>query len=510
MIVLIEHESERKADFRLGRLCQWAGEDLTKFERVTIGSAPPVFAPGTVAVSLGIPATVALIGARGYDLVRSVRGYVEQGDGFYVVPTLHPRFIEAGNAKYSAAFINDLQKACQLARGGLPTAFTEYSLDSSPLEAFRWAQQYRAHLSDHPGTYCAFDIETPGKGDDEDDLDTDEEAPDRTWNIERIGFSYQAGHALSVPFSPEYQAAIRLILSSPGPKVVWNAGFDVPRLRRAGCNILGTIHDGMVAWHILHSDLPKRLGFVATFTCPWQPAWKHLSGLQPAFYNAVDADVELRSMVAIESELRKTGLWEVYQRDVVELEPLLQHMQLRGMPIDANVRLERATRLEEARVGTLNELEALFPQETRRIEHVYKNTPVDKTGLQVRRGTRDVPVCPACGLERPRKDHFKVFKRKLNPCGGYVPVRRTVKVDEYYRLSEFTPSRDQLIRYHQHVKRPVPTVWDPRKRERKVSFGVKQIKELTLRYPDDRIYPLILTYRKIDKIAGTYIGRPCE
>jgi hypothetical protein len=355
----------------------------------------------------------------------------------------------------------------------------------------------------------AFDIETPGKGDDEEEAEVGD-APDRTWNIERIGFSYHGLAALSIPWSGEYFAAIRCLLESPGDKVVWNAGFDVPRVRRAGIPARGVIHDGMVAWHILHTDLPKRLGFVATFTCPWQPAWKHLSGAKPAYYNATDADVEYRSMEFIERELRRAGLWEVYVRDVVELEPILVHMQTMGMPIDPDVRADRAGKLAAKLVEIKQEMETLIPLEARKVAHVYKSTPAERTGLMERPGSRQVRVCSTCGAERPRKDHFKRFVKKSNPCADGKPVEREVSVSEYYRLAEFTPSRDQLVRYHQHLKRPLPTVYDKVKRDRRVAFDEANLRRLMLKYPDDKLYSLVLQYRSIDKLAGTYVGRPIE
>jgi DNA polymerase I-like protein with 3'-5' exonuclease and polymerase domains len=356
----------------------------------------------------------------------------------------------------------------------------------------------------------AFDIETPGKGEDEEDVDTDSDAPDATWHIHRIGFSYRGLHALSIPWEPAFMAAIRLLLEGDGEKIVWNSGFDVPRIRRAGVRIPGIIHDGMVAWHILHSDLPKKLGFVATFVCPWQPAWKHLSGAKPAFYNATDADVEWRAMEVIEQELRQSGLWDVYQRDVLDLEPILIHMQERGMPIDNTIRADRAVRLSLLRKDTLLQLERVTPIESRKIEHVYVTTPKSLDGLLSRPGTRTVSVCSGCGCQRPRKEHFKKFVRRSNPCSEASPVEQVVQVEEWYRLSDFTPSRDQLIRYHQHLGRQLPTVYDRKEKKRKVSFDEKALKKLILSYPLDPVYPLVLEYRSLDKIAGTYIGRPSE
>lgn len=521
-----------KAGFKLTRLIGYAGLEREKFDIYnSVWCRPPdnrlegtdfeqasvrhckdhhwaaLLHRAKVIVPLGNVATAALLGKKG---ILSIRGYVHAGEGYHILPTVHPSFIQRGQSRWSAPFINDLQKAVHLARNGMPAEFTDYRLDPSPMDALTWARVYLQHLSKNPETYLAFDIETPGKGEDEEDVDTDSDAPDRTWNIERIGFSYAPLSALSIPWAPEYMAAIRLVLGSAGPKVVWNAGFDVPRVRRAGVSIAGTIHDGMVAWHILHSDLPKKLGFVATFTCPWQPAWKHLSGSKPAFYNATDADVEFRSMVAIERELRGSGLWEVYQRDVLDLEPILVHMSSKGMPVDGQVREDRAVKLAEKLGQARRRLEECVPIEARRIEHVYKNTPKCVEGLLLRPATRTVPVCPGCGLERPRKDHFKTYVKKKNPCAGKVPVETEVSVDEYYRLSEFSPSRDQLVRYHHWFRRPLPQVWDKKANRRRVSFAEGEIKKLILRYPDDIIYPTILEYRSLDKIAGTYIGRPVD
>jgi uracil-DNA glycosylase family 4 len=532
-----------KAGFKLTRLVEWAGFSRGDFTILnSVWCRPPdnkldgqpfesaaiqhcrtvhwgqLLRGHRVIVPLGNVPTRAITGRLGGGILSS-RGYVSSvsvPDGtlspqsYYVIPTVHPSFIQRGQSKWSAPFIHDIQKAVTLARDGMPPQVTAYVLDPRPMVALQWAEEYRRRLLADPTIRLAFDIETPGKGEDEEDNDTDSDAPDRTWHVERIGFSYEGLKGLSVPWAPEYMAAIRLLMESEGEKVVWNAGFDVPRIRRAGVAVCGLVHDGMVAWHILHSDLPKRLGFVATFTCPWQPAWKHLSGAKPAFYNATDADVEWRSFQVIESELRKADLWDAYQRDVVDLEPILVHMQTAGMPVDQDVRLDRAIKLADETVRVKAILEGAVPLEARRIAHVYVNEPSEKTGLLSRPGEREVSVCPTCGAVKPRKDHFKRYVKKVNPCAGGTAIRTTQQCEEWYRLSEFTPSRDQLVRYHRFLNRPLPMVWDKKNGGRKVSFGEEQIRDLILKYPDDILYPSILEYRGLDKLAGTYIGRPCE
>lgn len=520
-----------KAGFRLNRLIEWAGLDRARFDIInTVWCRPPdnklegtsyehpatahcrehhwgsLLSRSRVLVPMGNVATGVLIGRKN---ILTNRGYIWPGPGeTYVIPTVHPSFIQRGQSKWSAPFINDLQKAVELAQAGLPPQVTTYTLDPSPMVAYEWASEYLRVLQQDPSTRLAFDIETPGKDEDEDDLDLGYD--DKTYFIYRIGFSYRGLHALSVPWESAFIPTIKRLMGSGGDKVVWNAGFDVPRIKRAGVSINGTVHDGMVAWHILHSDLPKKLGFVATFTCPWQPAWKHLSGAQPAFYNAIDADVELRSMEVIESELRRAGLWDVYQRDVLDLEPVLVYMSEKGMPVDSGKREESAKKLASAQGEVLAEMESLVPLNARKIEHVYVKPPVIREGLLSRPGKRIVPTCSGCGIERPRKDHFKSYVKKVNPCAGGSATPREVDVEEFYRLAEFTPSRDQLIRYHAILGRPNPMIWDKKEKRKKISFNEENIKKLILAHPLDKLYPSVLQYRSLDKLAGTYIGRPVD
>lgn len=512
MIHLVDHITDHETDFRRYRLLEWAGVNpahfpLTRLEGDGQGWIHQLQSP-TVVLPMGPAATRIVAGEFAFD---KVRGYIKAGPGTsWIIPTVHPWFIQRGQSRWSAAFINDIQRAVSIDQFGLPPSVTSYTLDPLPHEALAWAMEYTHALIADPSIRLAFDIETPGKGEDEDDLDTDGDAPDRTWNIERIGFSYKPLHALSIPWDAPFMAAIHTLLGTSGDKIVWNSGFDVPRIRRAGVAINGTIHDAMVAWHILHTDLPKRLGFVATFTCPYQPAWKHLSGARPAFYNATDADVELRSMIEIESQLRRASLWNVYQRDVMDLEPILNHMSQKGMPVDAEIRLDRACRLAEKSCTVRSVLSDAIPIGARRIDHIYANTPKDTNGLLEREGSRLVKRCSGCGLEKPGKPHFKRYVKKHNPCDACHVVESQEAVTEYYRLADFSPSRDQLIRYHQHLGRNLPQVWDKKQGKKKVSFGERQILDLVGKYPLDPVYPLVLSYRQIDKIAGTYIGRPVD
>lgn len=518
-----------RAGFRLTRLIEWAGLVRSKFDIWNCCWCRP---PGTldgqeyetgaiahcraahwgrllervrVVVPMGNVALRAFAGRAG---ILSARGYIVPGPGTtHLLPTVHPSFIQRGQSNYSAAFIFDLQKAVELARGGLQARSIDYLIDPPPGQAYSWAKDYLSQLA------CAslrltYDIETPGKDEDEGENTGDEGA----YFIWRIGFSYKPGKALSVPWEPSYLPTISLLLGSPGDKVVWNASFDNPRIKAAGVEIKGLVHDGMVAWHILHSDLPKGLGFVATFTCPYQPPWKHLSKQSPGFYNATDADVAGQSMSVIEVELRKSGLWDVYQRDVIDLDPILRHMEREGMPVDGKIRYDRAIRLAEKQETVLAQMAALVPVETRAWspKHGYVKEPKDTTGMVTVSVEAPIDRCGQCGIRSPRAAHFKETKKSPNPCAGATKVTVIERVERWARLEPFTPSREQIIRYNEALNRGTPRTRDKKTGEWKLTTNEKALKQLIRQHATDPFYASVMESRELKRLQGTYIGYPYD
>ena len=520
-----------RAGFMLSRLLGWAGLDRERFDIYnTAWCRPPdnkldgapyqhdainhcrqhhwgdLTARAKVIVPMGNVPFQALTGRRG---ILKARGYLWEGDGYHILPTVHPSFIQRGQSKYAAPFIHDVQKAVTLARDGLPITPTDYLLNPSPMEALGWAKEYREVLEGSPSAKLAYDIETPRKSEDEGSL-KDEDDP--TYFIWRIGFSYRSHAAMSIPWEPPYLPAIKLLLESEGEKVVWNASFDNPRIRANGVEIEGLVHDGMVAWHILHSDLPKGLGFVVPFTCPWEPAWKHTANSSPALYNAKDADYEWRSMDVIERELRSSGLWRVYERDVLDLEPILVHMHHTGMPVEDGVRTLHAAELARQQLDIIEQLEGIVPLEIRGVtpKDGYKKDPSDTTGMTTIKLMAPVRRCDRCGLINPKKPHFKVFKKKENPCGGADVAVTIEEVERFARVNDLKVSTHMLVRYNEALERPVPTRWDRKEGRRKVTMDDKAVEGLMKSYPEDPIYSLFRDYKKLDKVAGTYIGRPIQ
>lgn len=518
------------AGHQLTRLIQLAGLDRAQFDIFnTVWCRPPdnrlegtdyesgavrhcrdhhwgsLLSQARVVVPMGNVPLNAFIGRKG---ILTARGYVYAGTGFHILPTVHPSYIRRGASRYAAAFIHDLQRAVEIARSGLPMLRKEFTLDPLPGDAVRWVEEWER--AGRP--LLAFDIETPGKSNDEEDVSPED---DPTYQIDRIGFAYKSNHAMSIPWSPLYMGAIRRLLESHSPKVAHNVGFDVPRIRFNGVSVNGLVHDSMVAWHVLHSDLPKGLAFVATFCCPAQPPWKHLSGSSPAYYNATDADVTITAMEEITRELHRLNLWRVYEEEVLNLDPILAFMSEQGMPVDAEVRRDRAERLAAARGEVLSRMVRHIPASIRRVEPkggFVKDPPGAVEGdvyTRVEVSTL-VKKCRRCGEVNPKKKHFQVYKKKVNPCGGLSTVTSVEQISRWARLTPFTPSREQLIRYNTYHGRPTPLRRDKKSGERRPTMDEKAIKEMLRKFPDDPVYQGVLEYREIDKIAGTYIGRPGE
>lgn len=430
--------------------------------------------------------------------ITKARGYAYWSERYavWIVPTYHPSFIMRGNFPLSIVWITDCQKAVMIAREGYAFDEVSYLMDPTPRDALAWVEGF-----EREGEILSFDIETPGKADeDEDELEQDRQ----DYMILRVSFAYKPLHAMSIPATGPYVGIIERLLSSKVDKLVWNAPFDIPRLHVSGYTINGAVHDGMIAWHILHSDLRKGLGFVGSLLLYGQPAWKHLAAKEAAYYNAVDADAALRCFLKTIDLLKETDLWRVYEEDVLRLDPVLAHMTAKGMPIDQVVREEMAKELAALEADYLSQMQGVIPESVSKLK-VYKREPKETAGLEQVEVIDTVRRCPGCGLENPTKPHFKVYKKKENPCGGLEPEETEGVVTRWARRIPFVPSLAQLTTYQAALGRQVPL--QGRGKERKPTMDNKAIEALRAKHPEDQLYPLVLSYREVDKIGGTYIGR---
>jgi uracil-DNA glycosylase family 4 len=416
----------------------------------------------------------------------------------WVLACDHPSYLMRGNHHLAPVTQFTAKRALEIAKDGLTLEQPiHYDLDPEPVHFAGWAQEY---LASPEKFVLSYDIETPYKQGEDEEKIAKEENDDYT--IIRCSFAYREGHAVSVPWTAPYMATIQALFAASGPKVGWNSrGYDDERIL-SKMPINGDRLDAMLAWHVLNSALPKGLGFVTPFYWQNTGMWKQLSQQNPAFYNAKDADAALRCWNGIEKDLKLNHQWNVFQRHVINLNRVLDYMSSKGVLRDEALRGSA----EETLTGLLTECEAKIqaqiPDAARRIAHVYKNEPKETAGLLCRAGSRSVPSCPNCGIERPRKDHFKVYKKKANPCAGLAAVSVIKPVTEYYRLADWKISKVGLMDY-QRAKHHQP-VYD--RRTKKLTFDETALIKLQKRYPRDLLYPTVLDFRGYQKLRSTYIG----
>lgn len=502
--------------------------------------------------------SVALQNLTGLTGIHRHRGYILRGpNGIPTIATYHPAFLmprqdrrEGGADKNPwrliGAAILDVKKATRLAAGELPPApQLQYLLDPGVAEWDRWVA---AALRRPLGAPLSFDIETPGKltAKDEGELDS----PERGVPIIRIGFSYEVGKAVSIPWRGEYLPGIKALLEQENASLLgWNCyGFDQLILEQHGIDFSSaTLHDGMWAWHVLQSDLPRGLEFVGGFYANGITPWKHLGSSEPARYNAIDADVALRNFVGTRADLDLFGQWDYYQRHVVALWPVLKRAGANGVRVDPAARAALEQRLTQRLDELDNQVQALVPRECRStrilrlLPRAAQSAEDSNPGAtkplgeapqgDSERHQRDlerieivgkVKVCSHCGKEGVKKaDHFKgstaeaVDKkgrpkkvRVPNPCkaAGATIETRLGKVPAWLERLPFNPeSRQDLERYIKHYGHPMGS----HVRTGADTVDKRHLGELVAKFGANHpIYEVIQERRKLSKARSTYVYEP--
>lgn len=423
--------------------------------------------------------------------------------GSWVIGVQHPSFLMRGQHHLVPIMQFGVRRALEIAEKGLEVDVHEYLEDPLPAQFAQWVEGYKVALKRDPSTLLSYDIETPYKAKEGDEEKVARE-DDSDYTILRCSFCYEPNKAVSVPWQPAWMPAIEELFVLDGAKVGWNLPYDSPRVR-AQMVINGVELDGMLAWHVLNTSMPKGLGFVTPFYAQNTLMWKHLSGETPAFYNAKDADMALRNWLGIKDGLKANNLWKVFERHIVKLDEVLGYMGRKGVLLDQTLRAEGEAKLtillDEVEKGMLGSI----PEDAKQIEKVFKNEPKDKTGLRSRIGTRVESFCRHCGLPRPRKDHFKRYVKKLNPCADDPSTgiqRKEIEVVEWYRLREWKVSKNSMLGYQKALKHQAIV----NRKENKVTFDENAIIKLQKKYPQDPLYPLILDHRGYQKLLSTYIG----
>lgn len=498
----------------------------------------------TVVMPLGAVAARRLLGlAPGRGKMQDLHGTVTRDaqDRFWIVPTFHPSYIQRGAHNIIGVAIHDFKLAAEIALKGRIPDPGKITVDPSIQwfgtwadEAFRYASKVIASGGIPP--WLSIDIETPEKarGVDEDELTIgkssvidlgdlptlgDIEKPkalkDKRNVILRVNFAYDKDHGITVPFYGGYTDIIRQLCATPlFSKAFWNIAYDRPRLEINECPVGEPAHDFMDAWHMLQSDVPRGLGFVAPFYSQWGP-WKHLSDEKPGEYAAIDAIQTTRIAYGVEADLKKLGMWDTYYRHMYKLDVLaLKPAEEVGLLVDPGDREKEEGGLSgfrklltDTKEEIVEKIRTHVPEILRPIEKVYKTRraitdendqllPELAPRLEEFNETEIQNQCSKCEKIGVRAGHASVKK-----CFGATITMLEVDVPRWRLWGEFNPSSaQQMLVYIKH-KGHAP---GKNKKTKADSSDAAALEALAKRHKSDPVYPLCLDLRKVDKMKGTY------
>ncbi len=428
----------------------------------------------------------------------------------WVVPTFHPSFLLKGNQKLIGTVAFDILRAKKVAKEGWHPRPTSLVVDPDIGWYANWVAEYEAQSD----AWLAVDIETSGK------IGMDEGELDEVGSILRINFAFNPDQGITVPWGGPWQALTERLLLSSGVKCFWNARFDTSVLRLASIRVGGPVLDFMWAWHVLQSDLPRGLGFVAPFYSDYG-AWKHLSGSDPGTYAAIDAVQTMRVAFGIAKDLKDAGQWDTFIRHVYEFDSkVLGPAEEVGLLVNK----ERLTKFKGELAGKIlalgEKLGELVPEEILELHPKggwVKPPKVEDFIVTYKRGDEKFRVaykqkdllkqesaemvhwCKTCYQTNVTKKHRCAIKTNIPNV-----VLEMGTVDRFYVREPFNPnSTDHLLAYLKHRGHKAGKPSKGAKTE-KGSVG-KQVLEALAKTTKDPLYKMILDHRAVAKVMGTYV-----
>ncbi len=448
--------------------------------------------------------------------LKDFHGTVSRIGDSWVVPTFHPSHLLQGAWNLTGTVLFDLYRAFDVAENGWTPDVPTLHLDPSPAFVEAWIAEYlEAVLQDPLHVWLSVDVETADK---ERTLDEGElKAADKSMEITRVNLSCRLSEGMTFPFVGPYVELLGRALASLGPKCFWNKTYDLKRLRAIYKpeGIRGALLDFMDAWHALHSDVPKGLGFVAPHYSNWGP-WKHLNQTDPVLYAAGDSVQNQRCAFGVAADLQAMGMWDVFWRHMHEVDRVaLQPSCAVGLKLNPDKLEVMRGDLETKAAGFWESMQALVPDEIKplhpRVKHggwtrrpegeTYlfegKAKPILEMELEV-----EVQACQVCGAVQVSKKH-RCKDKTLTP-DVQVVLRR---VPRWFVREDFNPGSPQQVMAY--IK---ASGHKPGREHGKETTNRESLERLAEGKPRSKkdeaareLYRVILDYREVDKIRGTYV-----
>lgn len=488
--------------------------------------------------------------------IEMVRGFIVPGllyQGIPVIGTYHPSFLRRGSkerqksgprGKVESAgggtmgmnllgvIIRDLQLARDVAaRGANPFSHHPYILDAS-LEDWRRASEF---VLANPAEAVSYDFET------QDSLVAPDESEMAVIKREVTQVQIAVGSLVLVsPWRPELLPYLKAIVESPSTKIDWNGRkFDRPILRQMSIRTdLGRWVDAMDMWHHAQPDLPRGLQFASSFFCPEAGPWKHLSTSDPLYYGAMDVDMPLRIVSALDLSLSVTRspisgvtLRQGFEDQVVRLSPVLDRMSARGIPVDESARQALDAEFGQVIRGLEEKVQGLVPDNLKNVspKNGFVRDPKFTDGMTkgyVRREfTAQVPCMGASGSKCvwARRTRKSAKSSKPDPLDASLNTgcprcfntgKVTETVERWARLEPFLPGSWQQMARYIRFRRDEEADSIPESKRRWYMPVSHKTGQDTTEEPElrrlqskvqDPVLAIRLEFQEVSKLRGTYV-----
>lgn len=171
-------------------------------------------------------------------------------------------------------------------------------------------------------------------------------------------------------------------------------------------------------------------------------------------------------------DLQKLGIKQGYDRYVVALEPVLEAMSRRGMPVSPGAYAKLRAELETLHREAFETMQTLVP------------------GAQL-------PFTPKLGYKKPPKgvDTLPGYARRWFPLGDL-----NTREERWVKLAPWKPSIQALTRYAQAARHEVPRDW----KTGKVTFDDDELTRL-INKTRDWLYITVQRYRKLGMYVNNFL-----
>lgn len=281
--------------------------------------------------------------------IGKIRGSVYQWNGFIIIPTYHPSYLnrmyaprkqDGAKTSFKGVWLADLKKAWTLHKEGWTAPEERFIFDPTEAQIKGWVDRALSTRS-----LIALDIETAYSREQRE--------------IVCIGMAVSEEDAIVIPCYKHHRKLaypiphLQLLLNplfKNGRFMLQNALYDVPILQENGFTLpwKNVEHDIMLLHHSLSPELPHNLEFIVSVygsTPYWKSTLKDNEGSiydledhELWTYNARDNVVLHQVLPPMLEELEEIGTGEVYREESMGLLVPISRMTKNGMLVDESAR----------------------------------------------------------------------------------------------------------------------------------------------------------------------------